>query len=278
MGIALGWALAGRRGMDLVTVADLALLVTSPALMFSVLAGTHLEPRQWGALAGGTLWIAAGTAGLALLYATRQGSVRRGLVLPAVFWNAGNMGLACARLAFGPEGLEAGAIVFVTMAVLSSTFGIWIAKGSNGVVEVLRLPLVYASVGGIGLALSDVELPRLVMEPIEMLAAMAIPLMLLNLGMQLRTLRIGELHHSVVVVGIRMGGGFALGWIFVTLFAVEGVDRQVLMLNAVMPAAVINAVMAQRYGTDPSLVASTIVLGTLLSLVTIPAILLFVAG
>ena len=81
--IALGWGLAGRRGMDLVTLADLALLVTSPALMFSVLAGTHLEPRQWGALAGGTLWIAAGTAGLALLYATRQGGVRRGLVLPA---------------------------------------------------------------------------------------------------------------------------------------------------------------------------------------------------
>jgi predicted permease len=267
--------------MDLVTLADLALLVTSPALMFSVLADTHLEPRQWGALAGGTLWIAAGTAGMALLYAARnaagQGGLRRGLVLPAVFWNAGNMGLACARLAFGPEGLEAGAIVFVTMAVLSSTFGIWIAKGSNGFVEVLRLPLVYASVGGIAMALSGVELPRMVMEPIEMLGAMAIPLMLLNLGMQLRTLRISELHHSLVVVAIRVGGGFALGWIFVTLFAVDGVDRQVLMLNAVMPAAVINAVMAQRYGTDPSLVASTIVLGTLLSLVTIPAILLFVS-
>jgi predicted permease len=44
-----------------------------------------------------------------------------------------------------------------------------------------------------------------------------------------------------------------------------------------MPAAVINAVMAQRYGTDPALVASSIVVGMLLSLLTIPAILLFIS-
>ncbi len=275
--IAVGWLLARRPDMNLATLAELALLVTSPALMFSVLAGTSLEPRQWGALVGGTVWIAAGTAGLALLVAARRGPLRRGFLLSSVFWNAGNMGLACARLAFGPEGLEAGAVVFVTMAILSSTFGIWIAKGENGLAEALRLPLVYASVGGAALGLSGTELPRIVMEPIEMLGAMAIPLMLLNLGMQLRSLRVSDLGHSLTAVAIRMGGGVACAWLFVTLFAVAGVDRQVLMLNAVMPAAVINVVMAQRYGTDPSLVASTIVLGTLASLLSIPLVLLFVA-
>ena len=276
--IALGYALAGRRfRLHLPTLADLAILVTSPALMFSVLSGTSLEPRQWGALAGGTLWIAAGTGLLALAYLRGRPGRRRGLLLPAVFWNAGNMGLACSRLAFGPEGLEVAAVVFVTMAVLSSTFGIWIAKGENGLREVLRLPLVYASVGGIALALSETTLPRVVMEPIEMLGAMAIPLMLLNLGMQLRTLQVADLSHSLVAVAIRMGGGFAFASLFVLLFGIAGVDRQVLLLNSVMPAAVINAVLAQRYGTDPSLVASSIVLGTLASLVSIPAVLLLVA-
>ena len=276
--IAVGYALAGRRfRLHLPTLADLALLVTSPALMFSVLSGTSLEPRQWGALAGGTLWIAAGTGLLALANLRGRPGRLRGLLLPAVFWNAGNMGLACSRLAFGPEGLEGAAIVFVTMAVLSSTFGIWIAKGENGLREVLRLPLVYASVGGIVLALTETTLPRVVMEPIEMLGAMAIPLMLLNLGMQLRTLQVTDLRHSLVAVAIRMGGGIAFASLFVLLFEIAGVDRQVLLLNSVMPAAVINAVLAQRYGTDPSLVASSIVLGTLASLVSIPAVLLLLA-
>ena len=275
--IAVGYALGGRRfGLHLPTLADLAILVTSPALMFSVLSVTQLEPRQWGALVGGTLWIAAGTGLLALVYLGRRVRRHRGLLMSAVFWNAGNMGLASARLAFGPEGLAAGAIIFVTMAVLSSTFGIWIAKGENGLREALRLPLVYASAGGIALALSGTALPRIVMEPIQMLGAMAIPLMLLNLGMQLRTLRVTDLAHSLVAVGIRMGGGLAFAAAFVLLFGVSGLDRQVLLLNSVMPAAVINAVLAQRYGTDESLVASTIVIGTLASLISIPAILLWV--
>jgi predicted permease len=36
-------------------------------------------------------------------------------------------------------------------------------------------------------------------------------------------------------------------------------------------------VIAQRYGSNPSLVASAIVLGTLASLVTIPTMLYFIA-
>ena len=38
----LGWLLAGHSRMQLSTLADLALLVTSPALMFSVLAGAEV--------------------------------------------------------------------------------------------------------------------------------------------------------------------------------------------------------------------------------------------
>ena len=80
-----------------------------------------------------------------------------------------------------------------------------------------------------------------------------------------------------MAVGIRVGGGFAFALLFVTCFGIGGVDRQVLLLSSVMPAAVINVVIAQRYATDPRLVASSIVLGTLLSLLSIPAILLIVA-
>lgn len=208
--IALGFVLAARRNLHLPTLADVAVLVTSPALLFSVLAGTALDLRQLGTLAGGTLWVAAGTALLATAYLRLRAPARRGLLLPAVFWNAGNMALPCARLAFGPEGLEAAAIVFVTMAVLTSTAGIWIAKGDGGLREVLHLPLLYGSLGGLALALTGTELPRAVMEPIEMLGSMAIPLMLLNLGMQLRSLRVSELAHSLAAVGIRMVGGPAL--------------------------------------------------------------------
>jgi predicted permease len=275
--VAVGYLLSVRRPVDLRTLSDLAILVTSPALMFSVLSHSTLAAERWAVIAGGTVFVAAGSATIAVVYQRTRAPGRIGLLLPAIFWNAGNMLLPCARLAFGEAGLEAAAIVFVTMAILTSTFGIWIAKGENGLAEAVRLPLLYGSVGGAALALTGTTLPAVVMEPIEMLADMAIPIMLLNLGIQLHTLRITDVSHSVAVVVIRMGGGFAAGMLFVNIFGITGVDRQVLLLASAMPPAVINVVFAQRYDREPSLVASSITLGTLLSVVSIPLVLYFVS-
>lgn len=274
--VALGWWLAGRRRLDAATLADLALLVTSPALVFSVLSRAELEAGRWAALAGGALWIAGATALLGGLYAWRSGT-GRGLVLPCVFWNAGNMGLPTARLAFGPEGLEAAAVLLVVMAVLNFSAGIWIAKGRGGLAETLRLPLLWAAAAGLAVAAAGRDLPRALREPVDMLGDMAIPLMLLTLGLQLRGLRVRDLAHSAAAVGVRMGGGTAAAVAFVALFGVTGVERQVLLLAGVLPSAVVNAVLAQRYETAPGLVASTILLGTAASLASIPAMLVVVA-
>jgi hypothetical protein len=272
----LGWWLAGRSRMDLPTLSNLALMVTSPALMFSVLGNADVDLGRWGVLVAGTLWIALGTAVLATLYLWFDGSGRRGLLLPAIFWNAGNLTLPLARLAYGDAGLEAAAVIFVTVAILNSTMGLWIAKGENGLSEIVRMPLVYGSVGGLTLAISGQTLPRLIMEPIEMLGAMAIPLLLINLGLHLRNLAVRDVRHTVVVVAIRMVGGATCAVLFITLFGVSGVERKVLLLASIMPAAIINVIIAQRYSTDPSLVASAVTLGTLISLVAIPAMLYFV--
>ena len=261
--------------MDLPTLSNLALMVTSPALMFSVLGNADVDLGRWGVLVAGTLWIALGTAALATLYLWFDGSGRRGLLLPAIFWNAGNLTLPLARLAYGDAGLEAAAVIFVTVAILNSTMGLWIAKGENGLSEIVRMPLVYGSVGGLTLAISGQTLPRLIMEPIEMLGAMAIPLLLINLGLHLRNLAVRDVRHTVVVVAIRMVGGATCAVLFITLFGVSGVERKVLLLASIMPAAIINVIIAQRYSTDPSLVASAVTLGTLISLVTIPAMLYF---
>jgi len=274
--IALGYSLSARRSPDLRTLADLAILVTGPALMFSVLSSSRLDAGRWAVLAGGTVFVAATCAAFGMVYLRTRAIGRVGLLLPVIFWNAGNISLPTVRLAFGDAGLEAAAIVFVTMAILSSTFGIWIAKGENGFLEALRLPLLYGAVGGAAMSITKTTLPRIVMEPIEMLADMAIPIMLLNLGIQLQMLRITDVAHSLVVLVVRMGIGFAAAWIFVSGFEVEGIDRQVILLASAMPPAVINVVFAQRYDRDPSLVASSIVLGTLASIVVIPIVLLIV--
>ena len=78
-----------------------------------------------------------------------------------------------------------------------------------------------------------------------------------------------------MAVGARMGGGLLCAFLFVTALNCQGIDRQILYLNAAMPPAIINIVLAQRYNTAPGVVASSIALGTLASLVAIPAIIVF---
>jgi predicted permease len=186
------------------------------------------------------------------------------------------MALPCAHLAFGEEGLEAGVIIYVVIAILQFTVGVGIAKGEGGVREAFRMPLLYGAAGGLLVSATGLELPRAIREPVDMVGAMAIPLMLLNLGIQLRLLRVTDVRHSAVSVGIRMGGGLVFGLLFVTLLGVGGVERQVILLGSIMPAAVVNVVIAQRYGSDANLVASAIVLGTIVSAAAIPTLLFFV--
>jgi predicted permease len=270
--IALGFWLAGRRTFDAATLADLALLVSSPCLVLASLSRADFDWERWALLAGGGLWILAGTGALATLYVRRSGRSLRGLVLPATFWNAGNMGLPCAQLAFGPEGLEAGLLLFVAVALAQFSAGIWIAKGQGGLREALRLPLLWAALAGLTMAATGWQPPNLLRVPVEMLGAMAIPLMLLNLGIQLRRLVLSDVRHAVVAVAIRMGGGSLLAALYVSVFSLGGADRSVLLLAGVLPAAVMNAVLAERYGASPAAVASAVVLGTLVSIVSIPAV------
>ena len=58
-----------------------------------------------------------------------------------------------------------------------------------------------------------------------------------------------------------------------TLFGMEGLTRKVLILQASMPVGVLNYLFAQRYGRSPEQVASLVLVSTLLSVLTIPALL-----
>ena len=61
----------------------------------------------------------------------------------------------------------------------------------------------------------------------------------------------------------------------VTLFGLEGATRGVVLIQAAMPVAVFNYLFAQRYARAPAQVAGTVLVSTLLSFLTLPALLWF---
>ena len=75
------------------------------------------------------------------------------------------------------------------------------------------------------------------------------------------------------VSAARIGGGFAVGWTYVTGAGVEGTARGCLLLASVMPAAVVNFVFAEKYANAAGGVATAVVVSTLISLAVIPLVL-----
>jgi len=75
---------------------------------------------------------------------------------------------------------------------------------------------------------------------------------------------------------IRILGGLASASLTVTLFGIEGINRQVILLYGPLPSAVVNFVLTEKYGQDPELAASIILLTTSFSLITIPLVLLLI--
>jgi predicted permease len=274
--IALGYFLARSKQLDIPTMFEIAVTVTSPCLVYTSIASRSIAASEWLVMGGAAVVIVLGSGTLMLGYQHASGLRSRGLYLPAMFMNSGNMALPFALLAFGPTGFDKAIIFFIVVAILNYSIGIFIAKGEGGFREIFRLPLIYAAVVGIVSSVSGAKLPQFLMTPVSMLADMAIPLMILSLGVQLRSLKVSGVRHALAGAGIRMGGGFLVAVAFVAILGISSMTRKVIFLDSLMPPAVTNVVLAQKYSADPDAVASAIVIGTLLSIVTTPIYLLFV--
>jgi predicted permease len=121
--------------------------------------------------------------------------------------------------------------------------------------------------------LSGATVPRWISRTTTLLGDIAIPLMLLTLGVSLSKMHPESLTRSLILSFIRLGLGVSAGLFLSTLLGVTGLTRKVLILQASMPAGVLNYLFAHRYGRSPEQVASLVLVSTLISVVSIPALL-----
>jgi len=114
--------------------------------------------------------------------------------------------------------------------------------------------------------LTRTEVPVAAMRPIELLSDAAIPIMLLVLGMQLER---ALMPHQPVAVGIAVVLSLLVGPVvgmgLSSMLALTGAARQVAIVAASMPAAVITTVLALEFDLDPNFATSTVFLTTMLS-------------
>jgi hypothetical protein len=270
--VTVGFIFAHWKKISLASVTEIIVYLGTPSLVFSSLASKPLYIADIAVLFSGIVIMFAGVGLLILLYFWFFRFSSRGFALPALFMNAGNMGIPLALFAFGQAGFQRATLMFVIITFLQYSLGIYILNGRGNWTEIFRLPLIYAALAGLAVNLTQIQVPEVLMQSVTMLGQATIPIMLITLGYRLYQFESLQWGHAVGGALGRIFGGFAAANLAVYLIGAEGVNRQVLLLYGSLPAAVINFVLTEKYRQDPSLAASIVVISTFLSVFTIPIV------
>lgn len=256
-------------------VTRLAMTIGVPALIFVSLMRTEIDRT---ALLG-TIW-ASCAAYLAVtivffLLAKAAKLDTQTYVAPLIFGNTGNLGLPLALFAFGEVGLGYAVIVFALMGIYSFTFGIWLVSGGGSPLKVLKEPMVGATLLGGLFMWQGWQTPIWLTNTLDLVGQMAIPLMLITLGVALARLTPTSFVRALILGMVKFLVCASIAYGIGIYFELAPIALAVLVLQISTPVAVTSYLLAEKYGADAGEVASLVVVSTLLSVVTIPITLAF---
>lgn len=264
LAVFVGWV-AGRTGVlgpgARPVLARLNFNVLAPFLLFSVLSTADV-----GALFSTLLPVSAIAAVLMMLAFALVSLLvwRRGLArtvigsLASGYVNGNNFGIPIAVYMLGDAAYSAPIVLLqlllfapVALAVLGAR-----VEGRTSTLAIVRStfanPIIIGSLAGVLVAVSGLELPPIVLDPIELIGHAAVPLMLIAYGLSLhgqRLLRPGTGRRDVLVATVlKLIAMPLVAWAFGRfVFGLDGVELYAVTVLAALPTAQNVFNFAQRY-------------------------------
>ncbi len=264
---ALGYLYGRLNGSDMDSANTINMNLFVPALLFYVLSEKIPDSPEWQSIAWGTTIIVIGSGLLAWPVARLLKIPTRVLLPSMMFNNSGNLGLPLAALAFGKV---------VVSTSLHFSLGIWLVSGHLHPMRLAKNPVFLSTLAGILAYLLDWHLPAMLMPGLEMLSQVAIPLMLVALGMRLNHVDFSHWKAGLIGALLRPATGILSAWLAILWLQPSEVMGKILLLFSILPPAVMNFLLAERYRQSPDQVASMVAFGNLASLIIIPLSLAFI--
>lgn len=283
--VAAGWGvgLAGVLGEGArYVLARLAFFVLTPSLLFTVLADA--DPAEVFAAPLAIAAIAFAVCAAAMMLIARRlfrrsagETVIAGLA--AGYVNASNMGIPVSTYVLGDPALSV-PIILMQLAIVTPILLTVLDRIEGGRVGLrstltrpLRNPLVIASIVGLVLALTGVELPAEVMQPFRVMGAASVPVMLIAFGMSLaekRPVDAGRYRRDVAVATVfKVVVMPVVAWaVSVFVFRLDAAGTFAMVVLAALPVAQNVFTYAQRYRLAEPLARDAVLVSTLLSVPT----------
>ncbi len=274
---AAGFVAAKRWSLDHRPLGTVAYWLLAPAFIYRVLS----NPQAWegpvlemiGASFATVLVIWVVTR---LLLRSQRGERKTLDAMVMTFGNVGNLGFPIVLFALGEAALAPAAIHF--LAITIGVFVLGVSSASRlragsiraALVRVVTTPAIAIVPVALLVGRTDTSVPEAVERFVGLLADAMIPVMLLTLGMQLASARLG---HAVARLGMVSVGKLAVapavfavigGWL-----GLSGAAFDTGLLLAAMPTAVLVGLISVEFDLETEFATAAILLTSLLSMATL---------
>lgn len=264
------------------TLSQVIFYLFSPCLLFTLLTTSELtgtEIFRVMSFAAVTICVIGLITYLAGKGLRLERKLLAGVLLAAMFMNAGNYGLPVVMFAFGSQALNYASLYFSMNAILAYTVGTVIASsGSTSLprafTNLVRIPTVY------GLALAMIfmytgwTIPAFLARTTKLLGDASIPAMLVLLGLQLHYASWSDTKAALALTGgMRLLVAPLITILLAPYFGLTGFAYQAVVVESAMPTAVLTTTLATEFDARPAFVSAAVFISTILSPLTLTPLL-----
>lgn len=274
--VCVGVFIGRKNYTNLDSINDINLNVFVPALVFSSLAKQHFSFNHYALLGASGLALVVLTAVIAIPLARLLKQHYKTIGPPLMFHNAGNVGLPLMALAFGPEGLAAGLILFLIGNITHFGLGSYLLDKNPHILRSLTSPAIIAAGIAYIIQSNGIAVADFVMLPIEMLGNIAVPMMLFSLGVRLAQANLAHWRLGLLIGLLTPVVGLVITLGIISVVPLVPLQIGVLFMFSALPPAVMNFLFAERYQQEPAKVSAIVLIGNTSAVVTLPLALLYV--
>lgn len=196
-----------------------------------------------------------------------------------VFSNCGFIGFPIVESIYGKEGLIYTSVFNMVFTILIWTYGVSLYSGTvnkNDIKKVLCNPAIIAVYIGIVIMIFNINIPSMILYPIEMVGGITPPLSMIIVGCIISNIKINDyirdcsLYYGTIVRIIIIPL-----LIYFVLNIIKGPSKiiKVMALLSAMPTAAMAPIFAENYEKDKGYAAVLLFITTFFSVFTIPLIL-----
>ena len=200
-------------------------------------------------------------------------------------YNSGNFCLPLVQILYNnPIAVAIQIVIMTVQSIVTNTVGIYsVSAGKKnvkqGILEVLKVPMIYCIVIALILRSMDIKVAVPLMIAMNSLGSAMVPVALISLGAQLAETKCSFKMPRVYFSNfVRLVISPILAYSLVLILGLKGMVAEIAVISSAAPTAVNSVLLAIQYDSDPDFASQAVFFSTIISSITVTVVIFLVAG